>query len=49
VLQEELLVGALAVVEKSGTAPALPSQIVYMHRDPAASRTSSSPTAEHLG
>jgi MscS family membrane protein len=45
VIQEELLVGALAVVEKSGTAPALPSQLVYMHRDPASSLGSSSTTA----
>jgi MscS family membrane protein len=36
VIQEELLVGTLAVVERSGTATALPSQVVYMNRDPAA-------------
>jgi MscS family membrane protein len=42
VLQEELLVGTLAVVERSGTATALPSQVVYMNRDLAANRSSSS-------
>jgi len=48
VIQEELLVGALAVVERSGTAPALPSQVVYMNRDLAANRNSSSATAERF-
>jgi MscS family membrane protein len=47
VIQEELLVGALAIVERSGTATALPSQVVYMNRDPTASRNSSSTMAEH--
>ncbi len=46
VVQEELLVGTLAVVERSGTAPALPSQVVYVNQDPAANRSSSSTTAE---
>ena len=45
VIQEELLVGALAVVERSGTATALPSQVVYMNRDPASNRSSAAPRA----
>jgi MscS family membrane protein len=47
VIQEELLAGTLAVVERSGTATALPSQVVYMNRGAAANRSSSYITAEH--
>jgi MscS family membrane protein len=47
VIQEELLVGTLAVVERSGTATALPSQVVYMNRDSAANCSSSFMTAGH--
>jgi MscS family membrane protein len=47
VLQEELLISILEVVERSGTATALPSQVVYMNRDPTASRGSPSIPTGH--
>ena len=47
VIQEELLVSALEIVERSGTATALPSQIIYMHRDPAANQGSACIPAGH--